>query len=235
MQHRARHRRDPASGLDRAAGSCAAGRIRSDRGECRRGRADRADPERAHIQRGQAPRSFRQAGGGDNRNEAGRCTRGNRRAQRAGEPPAGFRFCQQPFSGHRAAPGEVAAPRGGSEAHVQPAGARRGGVGAGALAARAESRGEPRERSMAAVKGRKRGTPMSSVAPQTRLLVVDDDRLVLANLGDGLEQAGYAVSRAVTGEDAIRICAEAPPDLVITARFRKRRCFSCRRSTPKMR
>jgi response regulator NasT len=56
---------------------------------------------------------------------------------------------------------------------------------------------------------------MPSAAPQTRLLVVDDDRLVLANIADGLEQAGYAVSRAATGEDAIRICAEAPPDLVI--------------------
>ena len=56
---------------------------------------------------------------------------------------------------------------------------------------------------------------MSSAAPQTRLLVVDDDRLVLANLADGLEQAGYAVARAATGEEAIRICAEAPPDLVI--------------------
>ncbi len=56
---------------------------------------------------------------------------------------------------------------------------------------------------------------MSSVASQTRLLVVDDDRLVLANLADGLEQAGYAVSRTTTGEEALRICAEAPPDLVI--------------------
>lgn len=56
---------------------------------------------------------------------------------------------------------------------------------------------------------------MSSAAPQTRLLVVDDDRLVLANVADGLEQAGYAVARAATGEEAIRICAEAPPDLVI--------------------
>jgi response regulator NasT len=56
---------------------------------------------------------------------------------------------------------------------------------------------------------------MPSAVPQTRLLVVDDDRLVLANIADGLEQAGYAVSRAATGEDAIRICAEAPPDLVI--------------------
>ncbi len=56
---------------------------------------------------------------------------------------------------------------------------------------------------------------MSSAAPQIRLLVVDDDRLVLANVADGLEQAGYAVSRAATGEDALRICAEAPPELVI--------------------
>src|SRR3990167_5017321 len=56
---------------------------------------------------------------------------------------------------------------------------------------------------------------MSSAAPQIRLLVVDDDRLVLANIADGLEQAAYAVSRATAGEEAIRICAEAPPDLVI--------------------
>lgn len=56
---------------------------------------------------------------------------------------------------------------------------------------------------------------MSGAAPQTRLLVVDDDRLVLATVADGLEQAGYAVARATTGEEAIGICAEAPPDLVI--------------------
>jgi response regulator NasT len=56
---------------------------------------------------------------------------------------------------------------------------------------------------------------MPSVAPQIRLLIVDDDRLVLANLADGLEQAGYAVSRAATGEEAIRICAETSLDLVI--------------------
>ncbi len=56
---------------------------------------------------------------------------------------------------------------------------------------------------------------MERTARRTRLLVVDDDRLVLANLADGLEQAGYVVSRAATGEEAIRICAETPPDLVI--------------------
>mgnify|MGYP001605827210 CR=1 FL=1 len=68
---------------------------------------------------------------------------------------------------------------------------------------------------MAAAEGQGKETGMSSAAPQTRLLVVDDDRLVLANIADGLEQAGYAVSRATTGEEAIRICVEAPPDLVI--------------------
>lgn len=56
---------------------------------------------------------------------------------------------------------------------------------------------------------------MPSAAPQIRLLVVDDDRLVLANLANGLEGAGYVVSRAATGEEAIRICAETPLDLVI--------------------
>ena len=34
-------------------------------------------------------------------------------------------------------------------------------------------------------------------------------------MGGGVEGGGYAVSRATTGEEAIRICAEAPPDLVI--------------------
>ena len=56
---------------------------------------------------------------------------------------------------------------------------------------------------------------MPDAEPQFRLLVVEDDRLVLANLADGLEQAGYAVARAATGEEALRICAGAPPDLVI--------------------
>lgn len=56
---------------------------------------------------------------------------------------------------------------------------------------------------------------MPDTEARTRLLVVDDDRLVLANLADGLEQAGYAVSRAASGEEAVRLCAEAPPDLVI--------------------
>ena len=56
-------------------------------------------------------------------------------------------------------------------------------------------------------------TPGAAV--QSRVLVVDDDRLVLANLAEGLEQAGFAVSKATTGEEAIRVCGEKAPDLVI--------------------
>ena len=48
-----------------------------------------------------------------------------------------------------------------------------------------------------------------------RLLVVDDDRLVLANLAAGLEQGGYAVLKAQSGAEAVRICAEQAPELVV--------------------
>lgn len=48
-----------------------------------------------------------------------------------------------------------------------------------------------------------------------RLLVVDDDRLVLATLADGLRKAGYDVSTAVSGKDAIEMASAAQFDLAI--------------------
>lgn len=57
---------------------------------------------------------------------------------------------------------------------------------------------------------------MSPADPKgAQLLVVDDDRLVLANLVEGLEQAGYVVLKATSGEEAVQICTDQSPDLVV--------------------
>lgn len=47
------------------------------------------------------------------------------------------------------------------------------------------------------------------------LLVVDDDRVVLASFAEGLAHAGFAVSRATSGEEAVEICSKQPVDLVV--------------------
>jgi response regulator NasT len=47
------------------------------------------------------------------------------------------------------------------------------------------------------------------------ILVVDDDRLVLAALSEGLRAAGYRVTGAVSGEDALAIAARDAPDLAL--------------------
>lgn len=52
-------------------------------------------------------------------------------------------------------------------------------------------------------------------AEGSKLLVVDDDRVVLASFAEGLTQAGYAVIRATSGEEAVEICSEQPVDLVV--------------------
>lgn len=48
-----------------------------------------------------------------------------------------------------------------------------------------------------------------------RILIVDDDRLVLAAFERGLRNAGYEISTAESGPQALQICAETPPDLVL--------------------
>lgn len=48
-----------------------------------------------------------------------------------------------------------------------------------------------------------------------RILVVDDDRLVLATLTHGLAQAGYAVIDADNGDDAILLAREHRPGLAL--------------------
>ncbi len=47
------------------------------------------------------------------------------------------------------------------------------------------------------------------------ILVVDDDRLVLATLTHGLTQAGYAVIDADNGDDAILLARQHRPDLAL--------------------
>ncbi len=47
------------------------------------------------------------------------------------------------------------------------------------------------------------------------ILVVDDDRLVLATLAHGLAQAGYVVIDADNGDDAILLARERRPDLAL--------------------
>jgi len=48
-----------------------------------------------------------------------------------------------------------------------------------------------------------------------RILIVDDDRLILATLSKGLQQAGYEISQAASGEEALRIAHEQNPDLAV--------------------
>lgn len=48
-----------------------------------------------------------------------------------------------------------------------------------------------------------------------RILIVDDDRLILATLSKGLQQAGYEVLQAASGEEALQIAVESPPDLAV--------------------
>lgn len=48
-----------------------------------------------------------------------------------------------------------------------------------------------------------------------RILVVDDDRLVLSTLTMGLEKAGFATLRAASGEEAVQVCQQQRPDLIV--------------------
>lgn len=56
---------------------------------------------------------------------------------------------------------------------------------------------------------------MSGENVSRHVLVVDDDRLVLASLCRGLRQAGYRISEASCGEDAFSIAERTTPDLAL--------------------
>ncbi|MDA8362281.1 MAG: response regulator [Gammaproteobacteria bacterium] len=51
--------------------------------------------------------------------------------------------------------------------------------------------------------------------PKTTVLLVDDDRLILAMLGSGLRHADYDVLEASSGEEALRICEARQPELAV--------------------
>ena len=53
------------------------------------------------------------------------------------------------------------------------------------------------------------------MAEKGRILVVDDDRLVLATVTHGLSQAGYEVIDADNGDDAILLAREHRPELAL--------------------
>ena len=48
-----------------------------------------------------------------------------------------------------------------------------------------------------------------------RILLVDDDRLVLATLASGIEAAGYSVAKASSGEEAVALADSFEPHLVV--------------------
>ena len=51
--------------------------------------------------------------------------------------------------------------------------------------------------------------------PRHRILIVEDDPLVLAMLAEGLEMSGYAVATAISGENALALFDTIHPDLVV--------------------
>lgn len=53
------------------------------------------------------------------------------------------------------------------------------------------------------------------MAKLARILVVDDDRLILHTLAAGLRDAGYEVMAAEEGESALHLALEARPDLAL--------------------
>ena len=58
-------------------------------------------------------------------------------------------------------------------------------------------------------------TPAPGLAGKGSILVVDDDRLVLATVTHGLAQAGYHVIDADNGDDAILLARELRPQLAL--------------------
>ena len=48
-----------------------------------------------------------------------------------------------------------------------------------------------------------------------RTLIVEDDRLILAGLVEGLGMAGYTVTGAASGEEALQLLAQVDPQLIV--------------------
>src|SRR5579871_1409604 len=48
-----------------------------------------------------------------------------------------------------------------------------------------------------------------------RVLIVDDDRLILTTVAHALRDAGFLPVEAATGSSALEICRKAPPDVAI--------------------
>ena len=57
--------------------------------------------------------------------------------------------------------------------------------------------------------------PPAAAASRGRILVVDDDRLVLATVVHGLADAGFDIIDADNGDDAILLAREHRPDLAL--------------------
>jgi response regulator NasT len=55
----------------------------------------------------------------------------------------------------------------------------------------------------------------SALQHKTRVLVVDDDRLVLVTLAKGLRQWGYDVAEASSGETGLKLALETNPDVIL--------------------
>ena len=55
----------------------------------------------------------------------------------------------------------------------------------------------------------------SATSPRGRILVVDDDRLVLATVVHGLKHAGFDIIDADNGDDAILLARQHRPDLAL--------------------
>ncbi len=56
---------------------------------------------------------------------------------------------------------------------------------------------------------------MTAENSKARILLVDDDRLVLATLNQGLSKMGYTVTTCDNGQDALESYRNSPPDLVV--------------------
>ncbi len=56
---------------------------------------------------------------------------------------------------------------------------------------------------------------MSERLTDVRVLIVDDDRDVLESFDAAFQSEGALTQIAGTGDDAVTICADDPPDLVV--------------------